>query len=253
MNMEESRIDPTIAYDVVELPSRGIHYPSKKKSVRVAYLTAADENILSSPNLLAQSQVIVELLKRKVLDRELPVEDIVEEDREAILIFLRNTAFGTEYNMTVTDPKTKKTFQTVIDLSTIKIKDFTLEEDSNGEFTYFLEKSKVPATFKFLTQKQEEELENLSDTWKGEGIAPLKTKRLEMMIKSIDGNRDPMQIFGFINDKMPLKDSQDFQKFVEKNKPGLDLTQTIETPTKEIVHATVGFGVEFFRPFYGIS
>jgi len=251
--MEESRIDPTIAYDVVELPSRGIHYPSKKKSVRVAYLTAADENILSSPNLLAQSQVIVELLRRKVLDRDLSVEDIVQEDREAILIFLRNTAFGSEYNMTVTDPTTKVTFQTVIDLGTIKIKDFDLEEDSNGEFTYFLEKTKIPITFKFLTQKQEDELENLSDTWKGEGIAPLKTKRLEMMIKSVDGNRDPMQIFGFINDKMPLKDSQDFQKFVEKNKPGLDLTQTIETPTKEIVHATVGFGVEFFRPFYGIS
>ena len=251
--MEESRIDPTIAYDVVELQSRGIHYPSKKKSVRVAYLTAADENILSSPNLLAQSQVIVELLRRKVLDRDLSVEDIVQEDREAILIFLRNTAFGSEYNMTVTDPTTKVTFQTVIDLGTIKIKDFDLEEDSNGEFTYFLEKTKIPITFKFLTQKQEDELENLSDTWKGEGIAPLKTKRLEMMIKSVDGNRDPMQIFGFINDKMPLKDSQDFQKFVEKNKPGLDLTQTIETPTKEIVHATVGFGVEFFRPFYGIS
>ena len=41
--MEELRIDPTIAYDVVELPSRGIHYSNKRKSVRVAYLTAADE------------------------------------------------------------------------------------------------------------------------------------------------------------------------------------------------------------------
>ena len=28
--MEEQRIDPTIAYDVVELPSRGIHYPGNK-------------------------------------------------------------------------------------------------------------------------------------------------------------------------------------------------------------------------------
>ena len=45
--MEELRIDPTIAYDVVELPSRGIHYSNNKKSLRVAYLTAADENILS--------------------------------------------------------------------------------------------------------------------------------------------------------------------------------------------------------------
>ena len=252
--MEEQRIDPTIAYDVVELPSRGIYYPSKKKSVRVAYLTAADENILSSPNLLAQSQVIIELLKRKVLDQSIDVEELVQEDKNAILIFLRNTAFGTEYNMTLTDPKTKEEFKTVIDLSTIKIKDFTLKEDTNGEYPYFLGKSKLPITFKFLTQKQVIELEEMEDSWKdGDGVAPLKTKKLEMMIKSLDGNRDPMHIRGFIHDKMPLKDSQDFQKFVEKEKPGLDLTQTIETPSKETVRSTVTFGVEFFRPFYGIS
>ena len=50
--MEELRIDPTIAYDVVELPSKGIYYSTQKKSLRIAYLTAADENILASPNLI---------------------------------------------------------------------------------------------------------------------------------------------------------------------------------------------------------
>lgn len=251
--MEEYRIDPTIAYDVVELPSRGIHYPNKKKSVRVAYLTAADENILSSPNLIATSSVVDELLKRKVLDREIPVDEIVEEDKQAILIFLRNTAFGTEYTMTLTDPKTNERFSTKIDLSTLKLKEFTLVEDSNGEFPYFLEKSKVNITFKFLTQKQEDELQKIKDSWKPEdGVAPTITKRLEMMIKSINGNRNPMEIYSFINNKMPITDSQDFKKFYLKNKPGLDLTQTVETPSKEIIQAEVGFGVEFFRPFYGI-
>ena len=92
--MEEFRIDPTIAYDVVELPSKGIHYQNKKKSLRVAYLTAADENILSSPNLVATNTVVDELLKRKILDKDINIDDIVDEDRQAILIFLRNTAFG---------------------------------------------------------------------------------------------------------------------------------------------------------------
>ena len=64
--MDEYRIDPTIAYDVVELPTKGIYYKNKKKSVKVAYLTAADENILSSQNLINTGKVIEELLKRKV-------------------------------------------------------------------------------------------------------------------------------------------------------------------------------------------
>ena len=59
-------IDPNIAYDVVELPSQGIYYADGRKSLRIAYLTAVDENILTSPNLIAQGRVIDELLKRKL-------------------------------------------------------------------------------------------------------------------------------------------------------------------------------------------
>jgi len=250
--MEEQRIDPTIAFDVVQLPSGGIHYENKKKSVKVAYLTASDENILSSPNLIVSGEVINELLKRKIIDRDLSFEDIVEEDKQAILIFLRNTAFGTEYEMSVTDPKTKEPFKVKIDLSTLKVKDFTLVEDSNGEYEYFLEKSKIPITFKYLTQKQEIELKKISDNWKEKTPPPIATKRLEFMIKSINGDRNPMSIHSFIENKMPLLDSQKFKKYYNENKPGLDLTETIQTPSKEKIHVQIGFGAEFFRPFYGI-
>ena len=249
--MEEFRIDPTIAYDVVELPSKGIHYQNKKKSLRVAYLTAADENILSSPNLVATNTVVDELLKRKILDKDINIDDIVDEDRQAILIFLRNTAFGSEYKITTSDPKTGESFTFEIDLSTLKIKDFNLPEDSNGEYTYFMEKSKVEVTFKFLTQKQENDLEQIKVSWNGNGVAPVVTKRLEMMIKSVQGNKDQMNIRNFI-ENLPIKDSQDFQKFVRDNKPGLDLVQTTTTPSGDTIQVNIGFGVEFFRPFYGV-
>jgi hypothetical protein len=251
--MEDLKIDPTISYDVVELPSRGIHYPGGKKTVRVSYLTAADENILSSPNLVASGGIIVELLKRKVLDKDIEADDIVEEDRQAILIFLRNTSFGPEYHLSnLIDPKTKEKFDATIDLSVLKLKDFTLVEDSNGEFPYFLEKCGINITFKYLSNKQEIELQKIGDSWNGIGAAPIVTKRLEMMIKSVNGNRNPMEIHNFIENKLPIKDSQDFKKFAAQNKPGLDLTQSIETPSKEVIQTEIGFGVEFFRPFYGL-
>ena len=251
--MEEFRIDPTIAYDVVELPSRGIHYPNKKKSLRVAYLTAADENILTSANLIASGGIVMELLRRKVVDKDIQAEDIIEEDRQAILIFLRNTSFGSEYHLkSLIDPKTKETFEATVDLSVLKMKEFTLTEDQNGEYPFLLKKSNVMITFKFLTQKQEEELENIRNNWKGEGIAPYVTKRLEMLIKSINGNRNQMEIYSFINNKMPITDSQELRKYVEDNKPGINLTQEVETPSKEIIQVKIGFGAEFFRPFFGI-
>jgi hypothetical protein len=249
--MEETRIDPTIAYDVIELPSRGIHYTNKKKSVRVSYLTASDENILSSPSFINTNTVIDELLKRKIIDKDFLVDEIVEEDKQAILIFLRNTSFGSEYRVTATDPKTGNSFDGTIDLSILKIKDFNLIEDPNGEYSYFLEKSNTDVTFKFITKKQEDELNKIKESWNGNGVAPIVTKELEMMIKSFNGVRDALKIRNFI-ETMPIKDSQDFRKFIKDNKPGLDLTQQVTTPSGDTIQINIGFGVEFFRPFYGL-
>ncbi len=243
-------INPMVAYDVVQLPSQGVHYSNGKKSLRVAYLTAADENILMSPNLLQSDTVIDELLKRKILDKELNLEELVDEDRQAILIFLRNTAFGTEYKLDLVDPATKQSFEGVIDLSVLKTKDFKLVPDSNGEYEYYLNNVKKKITFKFLSNLQEKELKQIKDTSK-DSVAPLNTKRLEMMIKSVDGNRDQMTIYQFIQN-LPIRDSQDFKKFVSENKPGLDLIVEVIAPSGEKVPVLVDFGVEFFRPFYGL-
>lgn len=249
--MEQFVIDPTIAYDVVELPSKGIHYANNKKSVRVAYLTASDENILSSQNLLKTNTVVEELLKRKILDKDIEIDDLADEDRNAILIFLRNTSFGSEYTFYLRDPKTDEEFTSVVDLSEVTFKDFTLTPDEMGEFKFHFQKSNVDITFKFLTKKQLKEIEKIEESWNGLGVAPVITKQLEMMIKSIAGNRDPMNIHNFV-EKMPIKDSQEFRKFVKDNKPNLDLVKSVTAPSGELVNVEIGFGVEFFRPFYGV-
>jgi hypothetical protein len=71
------------------------------------------------------------------------------------------------------------------------------------------------------------------------------------MIRSVEGNKDPMNIRNFV-ENLPIKDSQDFKKYVRENKPGLDLTQTATTPSGDKIQVEIGFGVEFFRPFYGL-
>ena len=249
--MEDFRVDPTIAYDVVELPSRGIHYPNNKKSVRVAYLTAADENILSAPNIIQSNTLVPELIKRKVIDRDINTEDLVDEDVRAILIFLRNTAFGSEYEVSLDDPKTNEPFIAKTDLSSLNFKPFELVADAMGEYSYTMPKTGLDITFKFLTQKQEKEIEEIKRSWNGLGVPPVKTKELEFMIKSVKGNRDMMNIRNFI-ETLPIKDSQEFRKYVNTHKPGLDLKQVATAPSGEKVEYYIGFGVEFFRPFFGI-
>ena len=53
-------------YDIIELPSQGILYKNNKKSVKVEYLTAMDESILTSPNIASGNKVINILLERGV-------------------------------------------------------------------------------------------------------------------------------------------------------------------------------------------
>ena len=100
--------EPQVPYDVVELPSRGLFYANKKSSVKVTYLTAADENILTSPNVLNSGRLIDTLIRTKIVDRDINIDTLLECDKEAILVFLRNTAYGPEYDIKLIDPETKK-------------------------------------------------------------------------------------------------------------------------------------------------
>jgi hypothetical protein len=90
--------DLKVPYDVLELPSQGLLYPNKKSSVRVEYLTAMDETILTSPNLSQNGKFLSVLLDRKVKDLGFPTEDLLEGDRLAILIWLRATGYGEIYS-----------------------------------------------------------------------------------------------------------------------------------------------------------
>ncbi len=174
-----------------------------------------------------------------------------ECDKEAILVFLRNTAFGSDYKVTLKDPKTEESFETTLDLSILKTNDVGVELDNNNEFNHYLEVSKKKVKLSFLTPQNERTLKTLDEQNKNAVVNTYMTKQLELMVKEIDGNREPMTIAQFIQ-TMPIRDSQSIRKIVRENSPSLDLTIPVLTPSNEEINARITFGVEFFRPFYGI-
>ena len=140
-------------FDMVSLPSNGECYRSKLAKIPVSYLNAFDENIITAPNLYRDNAVIDTILKRKIMNNTISCDEMLEGDRDAIILFLRATGFGTEYPITVTDNQTGKEFDTVIDLSTLKYKPFTLKGDANGWFDFQLPVSKKAVKFRFLSHK----------------------------------------------------------------------------------------------------
>jgi len=248
---EQQHLESILPYDMVSLPSQGVFYQNGKKSVKVTYLNASDENLLATPSMIGSGELVDSLLTRKILDKDIVVSDMANCDKEAILVFLRNTAFGSDYTVNVTDPKTKTEFQTTIDMSVIKTKDITVNVDEKGEFEHYLDMSKKKCKLTLLSPKHEKDLKQIEETYKEQKISPYMTKQLEMVLREVDGNRDPMTIANFIQ-TMPIKDSQGIRKTVRKNAPELDLNVKVMTPSNEEIGVKINFGVEFFRPFYGI-
>jgi hypothetical protein len=49
---------------------------------------------------------------------------------------------------------------------------------------------------------------------------------------------------------MPIMDSKFIRKFMDENEPRLNMNRLVTTPSGDRLTVNVGFGVEFFRPFF---
>ena len=243
----------SLPHDVIQLPTQGVFYKSKKKSIKVGYLTAVDENILSDfdgrKNIT--ESIILPLLRNKLYEKDLRPEELLDGDVEAILLFLRNTAFGPEYRLTLVDPKTEETFVASIMLDELNYKKTEHQVDENGFFSTELPVSKRKVTLKLLSLADRMEIERIIKSYPSERVAPTITTRLNKHIVSIDGNDDRVNISTFV-ESMPIGDSKFIRKFVLDNEPRLDLKKEVIAPSGEKAVVDVAFGVEFFRPFFAI-
>jgi len=110
-----------MSFDVIPLPSEGKLYKNKKPTVKVAYMTAADENILTSPNLLQSGEFLEILINRKLLDTNLRYKDLHVGDRNVIMLWLRASSYGEMYPVTLLD-ENDVPFDTEINLNELKTK-----------------------------------------------------------------------------------------------------------------------------------
>jgi hypothetical protein len=242
-----------LPHDVIQLPSGGIFYKSKKKSIKVGYLTAQDENLLSNfdPKLSINESIVLPLLRRKIYEKDLKADELTDGDVESILLFLRNTSFGPEYTVGVKDPTTDQQFTTTIMLDELNIKKTTQKPNEDGLFTIKLPMSKSEVVLKMMTLGDRVSLEQEVRNYPIQSISPVVTSRLNKQIVSLNGDTDKLKIASFI-ESMPIADSKFIRRFVLDNEPKLDLTREVIAPSGERVMVDITFGVEFFRPFLSI-
>ena len=238
-------------FDVIPLPSKGLLYPGQNGTVKVEYLTAMDENILTSQNLIKSGKVLEYLLERKIKESPVPVDDLLVGDRNAIMIWLRATGYGEMYPVKLTDPGSGVEFDYEINLSELQNKELPdgVEPDERGEFSFELPKSKKKIKFKLLTVGDEKSILNRAEKYEKatkSQISNVLTYRLQAQIKEIDGNRDINYIQQFVN-MMPAFDSLKFREYSDSIEPGINMSVEVEGPTGTF-QAPVTIGLNFFWP-----
>jgi hypothetical protein len=239
--------DFNLPHDVVMLPSQGKFYRNKKSSLKVGYLTAADENILLGQR--NPDNIVHTLLRNKIYEPDMDPNQLLDCDVEAILIFLRNSSFGPEYTFTLRDPKTLKDFQQTILLDELNVKPGSMEPGDDGLFEFQLPVSKMNVKCKLMTLADIKEVQKIQDSYPDGVVAPVVTKRLEMQIVSLNGETDKGRIAQEVQ-TLPIADSKFIRKTMQDVEPRLDLDRVFTAPSGEKVTSRITFGAEFFRPFF---
>lgn len=236
--------------DIIPLPSEGLLYGMKDKNLKVSFLNASDENILTNPNILQSGKFLEILLNRKILNSKIRYDDLTSGDRDAIMIWLRYTGYGDNYPIMVKDPKTNEYFETTIELSKLRVKKLTLKPNVDGTFNFKLPLSGDEISFSFLTIGQITELEKEEELIierLGEELINSTTAQLVKMIKSVNGDDNPKLVKQYVNN-MRLRDVNAFRKFVSENEHGIDMNLTVRTPGGESIATFLPLNTQFFWP-----
>jgi len=243
--------------EVLSLPSKGLLYPEdsplRSGTIDVKYMTAKEEDILTSQNLITQGVVIERLLQSVIADSKVKLDDLLIGDKNALMMGTRILGYGKDYPVVIIDPETGQEVETTIDLTTIKEKqvDESLLENGNN-FEFELPNSKRKIGFKLLTHKEETEidkiLKSLEKAEKITGISTEITTRLKYQIQSIDGDKEQKTIDSFVDNEFLSLDVRAYRKYVSSLTPDMDLTFDYTSGNGNTTQVAVPLGLDFFWP-----
>ena len=236
--------------EVVDLPSRGLLYPKdsvlSSGTIEVKYMTAREEDILTSVNLIKKGLVIDKLLQSLIVDKSIKLDDLLLGDKNAILIASRILAYGKEYIVDVEGKSVK------VDLTTLKDKflDESLVSAGVNEFEFELPATKRKLTFKLLTSNDETAILSEVKGYEkiGDGISRDLTTRLKHQILSVDGDTKKASIDGFVDNEFLSIDSIAFRSYVSDINPDVDMSSTYTDPDGNEKEFTVPMTVTFLWP-----
>ncbi len=256
---KSSLLDFVSPTQFVDLPSQGIGYPEGhplcgKKDIEIRFMTAKDEDILSSESLLKKGLAVDRFLENVIIGN-ISSDSILIGDKNAILIAARISGYGNLYETEISCPSCGTTNQLTFNLNNQETTCGTLPEDGsitkneNGNFNVTLPMCKVNVEFRLLTGKDEKlMIKRITDAKKHKKETSTFTDQYKLMVVSAQGETNRAQLNQFV-ELIPVGDSKVLRDAYMAVSPDVKIKDNFECIScGHEQELEVPFGADFFWP-----
>lgn len=241
--------------EVITLPSQGKYYPEgnplSSGQIEIKYMTAKEEEILASQNLIRKGVVLDKLFESIIVDKNVNVDDILIGDKNAIVLATRILGYGSQYKVEIEDELGEKQ-EVSIDLSKIQTKEVDFKLINRNNRYEFTTSTGVTIEYRLLTHGDEKKIDvdvKALERLNKSGTSSELTTRYRYMITSVDGETNTQAITKFINNQFLTRDTRLFREEIRKIQPDVNMEFEYENPqTGEKGVRPIPMGVGFFWP-----
>jgi len=226
--------------EFVELPSQGRFYPEGHPlhgadSIEIRQMTAKEEDILTSRTLLKKGVALDRVVENLIVNKRINPDSLLVGDKNAIVIAMRVSGYGNEYETQVTCPSCTTVQEFNFDLNKANIEHgsvgtepWEVEYNGNGTFDVVLPNTEVRVTFRLLTGRDEKSLFNgMERDRKTKKYEQGVTRHLHNIIVAVNDDSSPEAI-EFLVTHIPSIDSRFLRLAYRDTAPNVDLTQNFE-------------------------
>jgi hypothetical protein len=256
-----NKVSEQVGFDVpveyAKLPSKGVLYGvdhplANEVEVEFKAMTAKEEDILTNQALLRKGTVLNELLKSCILNKTIQPGTLLLGDRNALMIAIRITGYGADYEAEVTCPGCSEKTTSNFNLSNLAIKPLsgTPVAPNQNLFSFELPLCKKTVQFKLLTGDDDATMDAEEAQAKKLGTSSdaFVTRMLFHSIVSFDGVTDRDKLRQIVNN-LRAGDSKALRTHMMKIRPDVDMSQSFSCDkcgdTSEV---NIPLGASFFWP-----
>lgn len=252
---EEIKQTHTYPCETIDLPSKGVFYPEESPlrsgQIEIKYMTAKEEDILTSTNLIQKGVVLDKLMDSLIVTKGVKSSDLLIGDLNAVMVAARILGYGKDYTIDVQCPACNREFEQTVDLTNLKTENEPIDGAKN-EFSIVLPVSKAAVVLRLLTRGDELLIDKESKALKkatGDEVENDSTTRLRAMIVSVNGDTTKTGIWSFV-ENMLVRDARYLREQYRTMIPDVDFKVEIECDCDSTVDKTMRLpiGVNFFWP-----